>query len=339
MSEIPRIAVVGCGAIAEKFHLPALSAHPEVMARVVLVDPTRDRALALAEASGAGGGIAADLEEVVDRIDGAVVTAPHSVHYSLCRALLDRGVHTLCEKPLTESLEEAQDLVERAAKAGTTLSVNQTRRLYPSHLRIRDLIRDGGLGAIRRVVAYEGEEFEWPAASGGYFGLASGGRGVILDRGAHQVDLLCWWFGEGILVRCLDDSLGGSEATASLEIRFGEIRAEVHLSWLARFPNQCTVMGEAGTVELGIYDQNRFRVTHPGRPPREERVAGSRTQMALGADLMGNFLQVVKGVAEPLVPAASVLPSIRILDACYRERARFPMPWLQHAGAPEVLDV
>jgi predicted dehydrogenase len=331
MSPAPRIAVVGCGAIAAGFHLPALASDPSVRNELVLVDPDVDRAGDLSGRFGAGGGVFGSVEEVLGRIDGAVVTAPHSLHYPLCKALLDAGVPVLCEKPLTTNLLEAEELVARAEGSGVSLAVNQTRRLYPSHRRIRELIQEGALGALRQVTCFEGEVFDWPAASGTYFGLASGGHGVILDRGAHQVDLLCWWLGEGELEECLHDGYGGSEATASIHLRFGGVRAEVHLSWLAKFPNSCRIEGEAASVELGIYEQDRFRVSRSSGRLREERVPGGRTQAALASALIDNFLDVVRGGTEPLVPAAGVLPSLRLLDACYRTASPFEAPWMMPA--------
>lgn len=328
MPSAPRIAMVGCGAIAEEFHLPALAADPEVRKGLVLVDPTPGRGDTLAARLGTGGGVAASVEEVVDRIDGAVVAAPHALHHALCRTLLEAGVPVLCEKPLTTKLEEAEALVELSATRGVALAVNQTRRLYPSHGRMRELLRQGALGSLRSVTCFEGEAFDWPAATGTYFGLASGGHGVILDRGAHQVDLLCWWLGEGELEECLHDGFGGSEATASLRIRFGDVSAEVHLSWLARFPNHCRIEGSDGWMESGIYDQDRFRRGRGGGAGREVRVGGGRTQGALASVLLQNFVGVAAGNAPPLIPAGDVLPSLRLLDACYREARAFEQPWM-----------
>lgn len=295
------------------------------------MDPDQDRAGELSARFGTGGGVFHSVEEVRGRIDGAVVTAPHSLHHPLCTTLLEGGIPVLCEKPLTTELAEAEDLVELAERRGVPLAVNQTRRLYPSHQRIGDLIREGALGALERVTCFEGEVFDWPAASGAYFGLASGGHGVIMDRGAHQVDLLCWWLGEGELEECLHDGSGGSEATASLRLRFGGIRAEVHLSWLARFPNHCRIEGTEGSVELGIYEQDRFRLSKGGGRSREHRVPGGRTQTALASVLIGNFAQVVARRAQPLVPASDVLPSLRLLDAAYRTARPFEAPWLMPA--------
>lgn len=323
--------MVGCGAIAASFHLPALVADPGLRSQVVLVDPDQDRAGELSARFGTGGGVFHSVEEVRGRIDGAVVTAPHSLHHPLCSTLLGAGIPVLCEKPLTTNLAEAEDLVDLAERHGVPLAVNQTRRLYPSHQRIRELIRRGELGPLQRVTCFEGEAFDWPAASGNYFGLASGGHGVIMDRGAHQVDLLCWWLGEGEVEECLHDSTGGSEATASVRLRFGAVRAEVHLTWLARFPNRCRIDGTAASVELGIYDQDRFRLSEAGGRSREHHVPGGRTQAALASSLIDNFTRVVAGGESPLVPAADVIPSLRLLDACYRTALPFEAPWLMPA--------
>src|SRR5712664_4161598 len=93
------IALVGCGAIAQTFHLPALLAEPGVRERLILVD----RDLARAQALGDGRGLSAyasDLDDVLGRIDAAVLAVPHRLHFALAMRCLSSGVHVLCEKPL-----------------------------------------------------------------------------------------------------------------------------------------------------------------------------------------------------------------------------------------------
>src|SRR5437762_964633 len=95
---LPRVALVGCGAIAEKYHLPALAKCREMLGGIVLVDRDLNRAAQLAESCD----IADCFEsvgEVADSIDAAIVAAPPALHHPICMDLLSRGVHIFCEKP------------------------------------------------------------------------------------------------------------------------------------------------------------------------------------------------------------------------------------------------
>ena len=90
----------------------------------------------------------ADLSEIKEKLDGAIVVVPNHLHYDIARRFIDQGVHVLCEKPLTENGAQAKDLVEAAAAKGVVLCVNNTRRMFPAFQRIRELISAGGIGRL-----------------------------------------------------------------------------------------------------------------------------------------------------------------------------------------------
>ena len=72
--------IIGCGAIAETYHLPALARHAPLMRHVVLVDPDLSRARALAAICPAAQ-VAASHEMILDDIDAAIIAAPPSLHH------------------------------------------------------------------------------------------------------------------------------------------------------------------------------------------------------------------------------------------------------------------
>ena len=73
--------------------------------------------------------------------------------------------------------------------------VNNYRRLFPSYQRVRELIQSGQLGKLRRINNLDGTQFAWNSASSFYLRDPQT-RGVLLDRGAHTIDVLCWWLGD-----------------------------------------------------------------------------------------------------------------------------------------------
>jgi predicted dehydrogenase len=326
----PSIALIGCGAIADSFHLPALARHSEILAKLVLVDPALERARAMAGKYGAGS-TAARIEDVLDHVQGAIVAVPPRFHRAVALACLERGVHVLSEKPLCESAHEARELIDAAKSSGVALAVNQTRRLFPSHREVGERIAAGELGALRRVEYLHGEVFDWPAATNSYFGAKGGAKGgVLLDTGAHIVDLVCWWLGgRPHLASYRDDSHGGTEAVAELHLTDGDCAARIRLSWLSKLPNAYRVEGTRGSIEGGSFEWASYTLRRDGGPPKKvrtrQRVRGFED---LSAALIDNFIGVVQGREAPLVPADEVLASIETIEACYANRGHFDQPWI-----------
>jgi predicted dehydrogenase len=322
------IAVIGCGAIAERFHLPALARRGWVGPRLMLVDPDEARTGRLAREYGDAASTPTHLD-ILDRIDGAIVAVPHRLHHDIVLDCLRAGTSVLCEKPLASDARAARDLVEAAAVAGAQLAVNNTRRLFPSYREVANLIRLGHLGTIRELEFEDGDRFDWPAASGDFFGTRSEGRGVLLDIGAHVLDAVCWWLGaRPEILDYQDDALGGSEAVAEVQIGFGTGRGTVRLSWLSKLGNHFRVEGDLATVTGEVYDWRGVTLERRGAKPRRVPLPSTaRTFTDFAADVVGNFLDVVQGKGAPLVSGRDVLPSLELIDGCYQRRRRFAMPW------------
>lgn len=324
----PRIAMIGCGAIAESFHLPALATQNGVLERVVLVDRDLDRARELGHRFGVTS-VAADYQDVLGAVDGAIIAVPHHLHYPVASDCLKRGVHVLCEKPLAGSGREAAELAREAEDAGLTVSVNNNRRLFPSFQTVRDLIASNEMGPVERVEISHGEKFDWPSATGAYFGARANGKGVLLDTGAHILDLVCWWLGgKPELTSYADDSFGGAEAVAKLSFARGACRGQVHLSWLSRLKNVYRVEAREGTIEVEAYDWHAVRVvSRTGKVKKIQADSGIQTLSDVGSLVIGNFVGVLRSGRIPLVPGRDVALSLELIDECYASRSRFPMPW------------
>src|SRR5688500_5874863 len=102
----PVIALIGCGAITEALHLPALARYPAIIAKAICIDPNLARARAMVTKFGAARA-AERYQDVMTEVDGAIVAVPPKLHYPVAMDLLAANVHVLCEKPLAESGEQA----------------------------------------------------------------------------------------------------------------------------------------------------------------------------------------------------------------------------------------
>jgi predicted dehydrogenase len=326
-----RIAVVGCGAIADTFHLPGLRTLAGGV-DLTLVDPSTERAEALARSHGAAR-TARSHHEVIGSVDGAVIASPAATHVPIGLDLLNAGVPILSEKPLGTTAAEVATLVAASERTGVPVAVNQTRRFIPACAEIHRLVRAGELGEIRSVEVAEGDRFGWPAATPAMFGLRSGAKGVVLDIGAHVLDLLAWWLGPGLAVEdYVDDSLGGSEASATIRLAAGQTRVLVRLSWLAKQRNRVRIEGSAATLEWGVYDLDVLTL-HRGTRRTTVRLPGGPAQYSdLAPLVLGDFAAVVTEKSRPRVAGADVLPAMELIEACYARRRRYDMPWHPLAG-------
>lgn len=320
--------MIGCGAIAERYHLPGLAKVPGVIPNVVLVDRSAERTGAMAQMFGIQRQVT-DVGEIIDEIDGAIVAVPPALHYPICMQLLTRGIPVLCEKPLAESPAEAREMVEAAEKHGTALAVNHTRRMLPAYAEIKRLLDAQAIGSIVEIRWEEGCEFSWPAATA--FQFRSGAKGVLLDMGIHSLDLICWWLGKKPeVLSCQTDSYGGPEALAEVALQTNECRVQVKLSWLSRLANRYSIVGERGTIsgELDYYD--RVTITRPNGQRKVQSLRSvEKTYNDFGCRIIANFVDTVVGRAVPLIPAESVLPALEVMDECYESASRLEMPWVE----------
>jgi len=332
----PRIALIGCGAIAERHHLPALSKYPAVMENLILVDRDGARAQDLAARFGAKRSLT-EYREVLNEVDAVILTVPTNLHHPIAMECLSRGVHVLCEKPLAENAIRAREMVEEADRNEAVLAANYLQRLWPQFAKTKELLTSQELGAPLSIQYFVGEEFTWPTVSGFYFNTATSSRGVLRDRGAHVLDHICWWLGgRPTVLESQNDSFGGSEAVAHVCLRHEECVVEVRLSWLCKSPSTFTVKCEKASIEGGVYDFGGLSVKEASGRTRRLSLGGrGNSSSDIARKIAGNFVQAVCGRERPLIEGKDVLSSIELIDECYRLATRLDMPWYH---SPEAQD-
>jgi predicted dehydrogenase len=323
---VPRIALIGCGAIAESFYLPALRRHPPIMAELALVDIETGRARNLAETFGSNK-VVSDYRAIVDKVDGAIIALPIDLHHPVAMDILSRRIPVLCEKPLAETEAKAAEMVCQAQKSEVALATNYGQRLWPQFAKIKELMDNRPLGEPLNIKYYVGEVFNWPTVSGFYFNSPVSTRGVLRDRGAHVLDQICWWLG-GIpnILESRNDSFGGSDTVARVRFEHDQCDGEILLSWLSNFPCEVIVQFERGTVIGEVYYPQSILVqTTSG----EKRRIGlkAQTYAKLGYKIVDNFIDVIRYHEKPLIAGSEILNSIRMVDECYEKAIHFDEPW------------
>ncbi|MBS1853803.1 MAG: Gfo/Idh/MocA family oxidoreductase [Acidobacteria bacterium] len=118
----PRIAVVGAGAFGQNHCRVVRDSERAELAAVVDLDPAR--------------GTLTDYRALAGQVDGAIVSAPTSVHEEIAVFLLEHGIDVLVEKPIAGDLAAAGRMVAAAEKAGRILQVGHLERFNPAVVEI-----------------------------------------------------------------------------------------------------------------------------------------------------------------------------------------------------------
>ena len=131
-----------------------------------------------------------------DRVDLVTVATPNSTHFEITKAFLEAGFNVLCEKPMTVTVEEGEEIVKIARANGRICAVNYCYSAYPMIRQARAMVRAGELGNIRLVVTNfshghhgDAEDADNPRVRWRYDPAMAGVSGQFADCGIHALHM------------------------------------------------------------------------------------------------------------------------------------------------------
>ncbi len=132
-----RVGVIGVGYLGQ-FHAEKYAANPEIdLVGLVDADPAR-----VAQIAGKLNTHAfTDPEQLIGRVDAVSIVVPTALHHRVAKKFLERGTHVLLEKPITVTLEEADDLIACAKRTGAILQVGHIERFNPAVAAVKSLLK------------------------------------------------------------------------------------------------------------------------------------------------------------------------------------------------------
>ena len=349
----PRLAVIGCGGVAGDRHLPALAQlgwRPQV-----LVDPRADRTAELAQRYRVPD-MAEDVAELrAGEVEAALVATNAASHARVTLPLLNRAIHVFVEKPMATAWEDSRAMVKAAAAKSVCLAVGHMRRFLFVNRWVKALIDSGALGEIVSFDVREGTNYHLPTggrlaavrliAGTGLYSSAlwdrkSAGGGVLLDTGSHTLDTLVWWLGEARVLSYRDDSLGGVECEALVEIELENgATGMVELSRSRTLRNTAIITGSRGSIEVSLH-RNALISVSPADLAKfkvDGRTAARMPNERLHEDMfereLEDWLRSIRTGNKPFVPGASAAVAIRLIDNAYRNRQPLRRPWTARGRA------
>jgi len=193
-----RIAVIGCGDVADRHYLPALEALADRAVIAALVDPRPGAAERAAVAVGAwspGAKTCLELDEMLAagaEIDAAIDLTPAPLHGRVNLACLEAGLHLYSEKPLAASLDEADRLIAAAADHGRLFLCAPGEAVTKRVRWLVDVVASGRFGSPTLVVTHHADP--GPAAWREYTGdptpFYRDGVGPLFDHGVYRLHAL-----------------------------------------------------------------------------------------------------------------------------------------------------
>jgi predicted dehydrogenase len=275
-----------------------------------------------------------------DGIDAVAIVTPNHMHHGPAKAFLEAGIHVICDKPMTTTLEDALDLVETVRRTGLVFGLTHNYTGFPMVRHAREMVAAGELGRVRVIqveypqdwLAMRLEESGQKQASWRTDPARSGAGGCVGDIGSHafnlagfitglELDELCADLSSFVEGRRLDDDcrmllryaggargmLWASQVAAgnrnALRIRvYGE---KAGLAWHQEFPDHLEVS------PLGAPPQLIARMG-PGAGPAAARVSRVPTGHNEGyleafANIYGDLAEVIAARLEDREPDSAAL--------------------------------
>jgi predicted dehydrogenase len=187
-----KIALIGCGKIANNAHLPALSAMPEVEIAYA-VDLIEERALAARNQYGARQVLTDYRAALADgELKAVFVLTPNYSHYTITMDALKAGKHVFCEKPITSNYALSQEMAAEANKRNLILNIGVCNRYHKSVELIKGFVEQGRLGELYHIYCSFRSFRSIPGLGGAFTSKEKSGGGVLIDWGIHFLDLILY---------------------------------------------------------------------------------------------------------------------------------------------------
>ncbi|MEK0315609.1 Gfo/Idh/MocA family protein [Cohnella sp. 56] len=175
---------------------------PEVGRRgiraVAVADLVAERAKALAERYGVAAYTDYMQMIVRERPDIAIITLPHYLHKEAALFCLAQGCHVLLEKPMALDVEECDEIIAAAGRAGTALLVGHTQHYIAENLAAKRIVDAGILGELVMIRDVRNVHYFSERRPAWFFQQALAGGGIMMNLGSHSIDKIVWFAGSAV---------------------------------------------------------------------------------------------------------------------------------------------
>lgn len=327
-----KVAVFGCGAIAERRHIPEYAANEQVEL-VAFADPIIERAEKMAETYGGKG--YASYEELLanEEVDAVSVCTPNYLHASMAIAAANAGKHVLVEKPMACTAEEGEQMIEAAKKNGVFLMVGHNQRLMPPHVKAKELLESGKLGKVltfRTSFGHPGPEaWSVDGADSWFFRKEEAIMGAMGDLGVHKSDFIRYLLNDEVsevagFISTLHKE--GTEvddnATCILRMKSGAVGTLV-ASWTQYKggDNSTVLWCENGVMKIGTVEGDEVIVELTNGTVETYKVGAMATnEKQVPSGVIDAFVESILTNTPPSISGEEGLKSLNVILAAFESQ-------------------
>lgn len=191
-----KIAIVGCGGIANQKHMPSIKTQSDKAEMVAFCDTIQERAEKAAKEYGVEGAkVYTDYKEMLAdtsiQIDVVHVCTPNVAHCPITVAAFEAGKHVMCEKPMAHCTADARKMIDAWKKSGKKFTIGYQNRLRDDTKTLHASCEAGELGEIYFAKAHALRRRAVPTW-GVFPNKALQGGGPLIDIGTHALDITLW---------------------------------------------------------------------------------------------------------------------------------------------------
>ena len=262
-------------------------------------------------------------------VDGVYIVTPHNSHYEYAELALSLGKPVLCEKPVTVTASEAEELFALAQEKGVYLAEAMWTWFSPVSRKVKEWVDTGALGVVNRVEIYH------RCASRSYAPRCSDPNtagGAVLDIGVYPLTYLYRLFGKPEKIQCIGELGGGIDLWEDVTLTFpGGLACTASISMCdPSYRVELYMEGSQGQVRCGNFNAAR----------EAELVRADGTKEIFQAE--GGYLhefdtvagEIRQGLAQsPLVPPGATVEVMKIMDECRRQLG-LVYPFEKEGGTP-----
>jgi predicted dehydrogenase len=242
------ISILGSG-----FMGSAHAANYEALGDKVRVKWVASRSLERAErvARTVGAEATTDLDAAIrdPEVDAVDICVPTPLHRAFAERTFAAGKHVFLEKPIALTPEDADAIIEAAARSGRTLMVGMVLRFWPEYVELQKLASGGRLGKLRSVTAFR---LSPPADWNDWMADMSQSGGTPVDLMIHDLDQANWLLGNPRSVYATEPTPGHVHALIEYEGACASVEGSMAMPRSYPFSSSIRVTGDRGTAEYGF---------------------------------------------------------------------------------------
>jgi 1,5-anhydro-D-fructose reductase (1,5-anhydro-D-mannitol-forming) len=260
-------------------------------------------------------------------VNAIYIATPPAYHEEYAMAAMKAGKPVYIEKPVTLNAGECERIIAVSEKTRIPIVVAHYRRRLPLFLKVRELIRSGEIGPVKLIVL---RLLQAPAAS-----LISktienwrvnpelSGGGLFHDLAPHQLDILCWLFGEPVRFSGSSYNQGKHYPAPDTTFLEAEFNNSVLFNGIWSFnvhenhqEDRCEIFGESGKLSFSFFRDPVLEITAPSGIQKLELPYPEHVQQPLIEEVVRFF----KGKTENPCPLGEALWSMRMMDCTLSAR-------------------